>query len=352
MYDHLQFANVNQDRSTNYDELIDLSASKYNYSSELMDWSNVELTDNGTLIKGSKEHQITQPGFQMLCKQLRIPDPFAKHIPWDLLKHNIDTLASRSDDAFQLFFREDGTVVSVAKDDFVPIPNRRLIDSIRQHSPDVKRGVISDVNMEIDVVQPNFTDEQSFGDVEVSVGDIVESGLKFHNSVSGHNYTKALIFLWRLVCTNGMSMPAKTGMAKLRSRVGRDLDTSITAFLRQVRELSFDANSTVDQFKSLNRPLDTNEFATYWSGVNKIVKDDEFVDQQIFHVNEDTRKVNMANNRANKKHPDEHPLLPTSVNGYGMVNNLTDAAKQFDQSTRVKMEAFGGKIVSEQVAQA
>jgi hypothetical protein len=268
------------------------------------------------------------------------------------LKHNIDTLASRSDKAFQLFVRDDGVVVNVAKDDFVPVSNRTFIEGIRQHSPDVKRGVISDINMEIDVVNPDFSQDQGFGNLEIAVGDIVESGLKFTNSVSGHNYTKALIFLWRLVCTNGMSMPAKTGMAKLRSRVGRDLDVSVQNFLRQVRELSFDVTSTVEQFKSLNRPLQSDEFSTYWSGVNKLVRDDEFVDQQIFHVNEDSRKISQANSRAHKKDPDTVELLPTSVNGYQMVNNLTDTAKQFDQSIRVKMEAFAGKIVSEQVAQA
>ena len=352
MYNHLEFKDVNSHNSTNYDELIQLANDNYSYNNNCLDLSLLNITDSGTLLTGTNELQMTQPAFVSLCRRLHIPDPFAKYIPWDLLKHNIESLATSSDQQVQLFTRpSDGVVVNVASDNFVPVNHQVFINNIREHSPNVKRGVISDINMQIDVTNPSFNEDIDFGEMEIEKGDIIESGLNFNNSTAGHNYTNAKIFLWRLVCTNGMTMPTRVGFVKLRSKVGRKIDVAVTRFLKNVQQLSVDATNTERQFKSLNRPFNVVEFSKYWKGVEKIVRDPEAVDDDIFKVDTEERRIYMAQDRAYKKGTLDK-IEPTKVNGYKMVNNLTDRAKEFEQTIQAKMEAFGGKIVADQIGRA
>ena len=350
MYNHLNFCDVRQTKTTDYNELVDLAQGDYAYNSSFVDLSGTEITNDGTFIYNGHEQRMTQPAFIKLCRQLRIPDPFAKFIPWDLLKHNIDTLSQASPKGAQVFTRTvDGSqeIVNVASDVFVPVPHQVFINHIREQSPEIKRGVISDVNMEIDVTNPTFNEEGGFGPIEVEVGDIIESGLNFNNSTSGHNFTSAKMFLWRLVCTNGMTMPVKSGYAKLRSKPGRDIMVSVNNFLTQVRRLSLDSADLERQLRALNRPLNPLEFTKYFKGLDKVIRDKEFLDDEVFEISSDDRSLVLSQERAFKK-GSLTELEDTRVNGYRMVNNLTNKAKEFEQMTRQKMEAYGGKILADQ----
>ncbi len=353
MYSHLQFADVNKHSTTNYDELIDYSKGEFTYAREYVDFSHFGVTDEGILTYDGKEKQMIKHAFVRLCRQLKIPDPFAKHIPWELLKYNIHELCSNSEEQAQVFIRQsDGVIVNVARDDFVPVEHEVFINSIREHSPQVKRGSISDINMQIDITNPIFNEEAGFDKpLEIAKGDAIEAGLSFLNSTTGHNFAQAKIFLWRLVCTNGMTMPTKIGFAKLRSRVGRKIDVSVARFLTHVRDMVVDTKEIEQGLRSLNRPLNVMEFSKYWKGLSKVVRDDELLDDDIFQVKEEDRKLFMAQERALKKGSLEK-ADPTKVNGYRMVNNLTDKAKEFEQSIQNKLEAFGGKIVADQIGEA
>jgi hypothetical protein len=350
MYNHLDFCEVRENKSIDYDELLDLAQDRYAYDSSFANLSDMGITNEGVLQWNGHEQRMTQPAFVKLCRQLRIPDPFAKHIPWDLLKHNIDTLSRESQKGVQIFTRDiDGTleIVNVASDTFVPVSHDIFINSIREHSPEIKRGVISDINMEIDITNPAFEEDPAFAPIEVKKGDIVETGLNFNNSTAGHNFTSAKLFLWRLVCTNGLTMPVKTGYAKLRAKPGRDIMISVNNFLTQVRSLSLDSAALGHQLKSLDRSFNPLEFTRYFKGLDKVLKDKEFLDEEIFEVSAEDRGLYLSQERAFKKGNLEE-LPNTPVNGYRMVNNLTNKAKEFEQMTRQKMEAYGGKILSEQ----
>jgi hypothetical protein len=148
-----------------------------------------------------------------------------------------------------------------------------------------------------------------------------------------------------------MTMPTKIGFAKLRSRVGRKIDVSVARFLTHVRDMVVDTKEIEQGLRSLNRPLNVMEFSKYWKGLSKVVRDDELLDDDIFQVKEEDRKLFMAQERALKKGSLEK-ADPTKVNGYRMVNNLTDKAKEFEQSIQNKLEAFGGKIVADQIGEA
>jgi len=345
MYSHLNFIEPKEAESIDFEELIELGSSDFTYDSIPLESGQVQVTDDGTLIVEGEEHNMLKGAFLGLCKQLRIPDPFAKHIPWDLLKYNIDTLSAENK-PIQLFIRDDGVIANVASGNFISVPHADLLTALGDGIPAITRGKISDIGLQIDVVSPTFDSAKGkFKDITVKKGDITKTGLSFHNSTTGYNFTKAMFLLWRLVCTNGMTLPATVGMAKLRAKPNRELDISISNFVEQTARLAINAEVIGANLKGLDRSLNVAEFSKYWKGLRKVVRDPEHIDEHIFEVDEDQRKIWMAQERGNKKKPLEIEMEETSVNGWRMINNLTDQAKSFDQLTQRKLEAFGGKIL-------
>lgn len=344
MYNHLDFAEERNNSTVHLQKMIQLSQDQYSYHSQMVKLNKVGITDRGLVTFMGEERQMIKPAFVSLCKQLRIPDPFAKFIPWELLKHNIDTLTQEIEKEVQLFVRDDGVIINIASETFIPVPHKVLLEALKEGVPHVKRGHISDTGLEWDTIHPVFNGDETYADIEVREGDVVETGLTFNNSTNGYSFTTAKLFLWRLVCTNGMTLPTKIGHAKLRVKSGREVSVSINNFVHQVRRMYLDQELVESQLRGLNRLLISNEFSQYWKGLRKVVRDDEYVDQEIFQVDKEQRQLYLAQDRAAKK-DSEIELKETVVNGYDLMNNVTLKAKEFEPQVRRKMEAYGGKIL-------
>lgn len=350
-YSNLDFASVNTMKSTSYNELMDSAQTEFQYNSHTIDFSQLDITDQGYLQWLGKEEQMTQQAFKALCRRLHIPDPFAKSINWDLLKHNITELTRGSDKQCQIFTRKsDGVVVNVANDMFVPLANELFLSELQKLSPTIKRAMISDNMMEIDITQPRFGD-LDYRDLEIEKGDIIESGFNLNNSPTGHLLTNAKQFLLRLVCTNGMTMPSREGFLKLRNKFGRNIDNALDNFLEKLTEMSMNTTLIENQLKSLNRPLNVLEYAKYYKGIQGIIKDEDYTDTSIFKVDKDQRLIYLAQDRAYKKGV-LSKLEKTNLNGYSVLNNLTDRAKSFEQDQRQKLEAYAGTMISSEEAKA
>jgi len=350
-YSNLDFASVNTLRSTDYKELHDAAKADFQYNSHTVDFSQLDITDEGYLQWFGNESQMTKQAFKALCRRLHIPDPFAKQINWDLLKHNVTELSRTSDRQCQIFTRkDDGVVVNVANDMFIPLANEMFLAEIQKHSPMIKRATLSDNMMEIDITQPRFGD-LDYKDLEIKKGDIIESGFSLLNSPTGHLLTNAKQFLLRLVCTNGMTMPSREGFVKLRNKFGRNIDNALDNFMLKLSEMQMNTSNIQDQLKSLDRPLNVLEYAKYYKGIQGIIKDEDYTDTSIFKIDRDQRLIYLAQDRAYKKGV-LSKLEKTNLNGYAVLNRLTDKAKSFDQEQRQKMEAYAGQIISTQEAQA
>lgn len=351
-YSNLHFASVNTLSSTDNKELMDGIQTKFQYNSDTVDFSQLNITDDGTLFwKGSNgnnnEGQLTLAAFKALCRRLHIPDPFAKQINWDLLKHNITELSAMSDKQIQIFTRkDDGAVVNVAHDMFIPLKHELFLNHIQKNSPNIKRALLSDNLLELDITQPRFGD-MDYRDLEIEKGDIIESGVTLNNSTTGHLLTNAKLFLLRLVCTNGMTMPSKEGHVKLRNKFGRNIESGLDNFLLKLSEMTVDTNRLEQQLKDLKRPLNVLEYSKYYKGIQGIIKDEDYVDTSIFKIDRDQRLIYLAQDRAYKKGV-LTKLENTNLNGYSVLNNLTDKAKGFDQDTRLKLEAYSGQMITGQ----
>lgn len=350
-YSNLDFASVNTLSSTDYKELIDTAKADFQYDSHTVDFSQLDITDEGYLQWLGNEQQMTQQAFKALCRRLHIPDPFAKSINWDLLKHNVTELSRTSDKQCQIFTRKsDGVVVNVANDMFIPLANEMFLKEIQKHSPTLKRGMLSDNMMEIDITQPRFGD-LDYRDLEIKKGDIIESGFSLLNSPTGHLLTNAKQFLLRLVCTNGMTMPSREGFVKLRNKFGRNIDNALDNFLLKLTDMSMNTNQIEQQLKSLDRPLNVVEYSKYYKGIQSIIKDEDYTDTSIFKIDKDQRLIYLAQDRAYKKGV-LSKLEKTHLNGYAVLNNLTDRAKSFEQQQRQKLEAYAGTMIASEQATA
>ncbi len=350
-YSNLHFASVNTLRSTDHKELMDGIKTQFQYDSDTIDFSQLNISDDGTLswkgANGNKEGQMTLSAFKALCRRLHIPDPFAKQINWDLLKHNITELSANSDRQCQIFTRKsDGVVVNVAHDMFIPLDHELFLNHIQKNSPQIKRALLSDNLLELDITQPRFGD-MDYKDLEIEKGDIIESGVTLNNSTSGHVLTNAKLFLLRLVCTNGMTMPSKEGFVKLRNKFGRNIEAGLDNFLEKLSEMTIDTNKFETNLKSLKRPLNVVEYAKYFKGIQGIIKDEDYVDTSIFKIDRDQRLIYLAQDRAYKKGI-LTKLENTNLNGYSVLNNLTHKAKSFDQEQRLKLESYAGSMISGQ----
>lgn len=351
MYDQLDFAKVNITKATTYSGLIKAVKNQFTYSNEMVDLGEIRISEVGTLLWRGHEARLTKPAFVKFCKRLRIPDPFAKFIPWDLLRHNINLLAGVVPDAVQIFQRDDGSIVNTATGTFVPCDHITFLEAIKKSSPTIKRATLTDINMEIDIISPIFGEGKQFVNIEPKKGDIIETGINFNNSTCGHNFTMALLFLLRLVCTNGMTLPTRLGFAKMRTKQGRDLKISVDNFISHVENMGINALALRQEFKDLDRSLISSEFSKCYKGLDKIIRDKEYQDAEIFEIDSSDRQLFMANARSFKKDP-ETEIIPISVNGFKVLNNITLKAKEFEQVVRRKMEAYAGKMLTGAFAEA
>ena len=146
-------------------------------------------------------------------------------------------------------------------------------------------------------------------------------------------------------------MPSREGFVKLRNKFGRNIDNALDNFMLKRSEMQMNTSNIQDQLKSLDRPLNVLEYAKYYKGIQGIIKDEDYTDTSIFKIDRDQRLIYLAQDRAYKKGV-LSKLEKTNLNGYAVLNRLTDKAKSFDQEQRQKMEAYAGQIISTQEAQA
>ena len=348
MYDNLKFIEDDIYHPKDLKELIDISEEKFQFQSELIDLTNISVTESGQFVKDGHSFNMTQDAFLSLCKQLKIPDPFAKYIPWDLLQENITRLGNFTDKPVHLFFKGEGSdrhIVNFAKEKFIPIPDRTFVEAFQDAEFNLERSSISNKGIQVDVTNPIIRDNDSFEVIEPKVGDTIKTGLSFMNSTSGFINPQAKIFLWRLVCSNGMIAPTKIGQAKCRVKPNRDFKVILNNFLDQIMNMDIQAKMLANGWTKSQRTLNTDEFGKYWKGINKILREPDMVDSSIFMVDKETRGEYNAQRRLAEKHNES--FEETEVVGFDLMNNITDQAKQFNPKTKHKLEEYAGKMLVE-----
>src|SRR3990167_425486 len=113
MYQDL-FVPLKRQRFDDLDGLSRFLKSKSQFSTKIVQPETIRLTDNGLIKYGSNEEtKMSLEGFvYMATRVFKIPDPFAKMIPFDLLQKNIERLSQEIEDNMTFIFNKEGLLVN------------------------------------------------------------------------------------------------------------------------------------------------------------------------------------------------------------------------------------------------
>ena len=351
MYSHLKFIEKPSTQVNSWGYLHEDENQNYQYSTRDLPLNEIKLNDEGLIQFGGDSKNITQEGFQHFCKLLKIPDPFAEYIPFDLLQRNIERIGNeRASENVTLHFKGNMEhLVNITNENYVPVPYTEILPALQEKTPEITRAIINDVDCHIDTVNPEL--EEFLSSIEPEVGDITKIGFNYNLTPLGFHTTQANLFLYRLVCENGMIAPRNWGFARMRTKLSRPALTSIHGFLNQLDGL----NSKAQEFEVLLKKMVKNNFnmstaVKSWQKLSKIVDGADLADNFFGWPGQD-REGYVFQEKERKKGIKENPLAPVPdpepipYNYYEVYNNITDQAKQYEQKVRRELEMFAGQLV-------
>lgn len=227
---------------------------------------------------GGNSYRLSDYSFRQLCGLVDIPVPFASKISTTLLAHNINSLLSeRGVGTGAVLLDEENEAVRAFIDPRYPyVATHKILDKIIETIDGpytIKYANINDVQVSAvilpDELQETIVDSKVFG------------GIKFAHSDSWNIPTKFETFLFRELCSNGMT----TGIDSRKFRVSGASEDQI---LRQVEEYTrlaldqipkmiegfqnsaeesvADVNKLIERFcVEYNLPSKVKERLIYWS---------------------------------------------------------------------------------------
>ena len=258
-----------------------------------------------------------------------------------LLDHNINSWF-RDMDAQRMIRTLDNRARAFLSDKYLPIDNYEIatrvlpiIDKVVHLNGDNVSCEITERSMYLKVIKHKM-------EGEVSVGDVVQSGIIVRNSEVGQGMVEIKPFVYRLVCKNGAVIDA---VAKTRRHIGRTIDLTSDdyeiyrtetlnaanqAFLMQIE----DTVSSVVNPATFDKILDSMREA----------KDRKFTNKNIPAVVElATKKYGIAESA--KDNILTHLIREGDTSLYGLANAVTRYSQDVaDYDTATDLEAIGGKM--------
>jgi len=177
---------------------------------------------------------------------------------------------------------------------------------------------------------------------EVKVGDVVQAGISISNSEVGHGAVSVSMFIYRLVCKNGMSVP---GAGSRTNHIGRHVATS-----EDVYELYSDEAMQADDAALMLKIRDLVRGAAndlkFTEVVNKMrdAAESSRISDPVGAVEELGRKFVMP--EAEQRGILTHLIEGGDLSAYGMLNAVTRFSQDVDSYERAtELENIGGQIL-------
>ena len=205
---------------------------------------------------------------------------------------------------------------------------------------------------------------------EPSVGDVVSFGRELHMSEAGFGDVKAMIAAYRLVCSNGATLPSLFGIVRRSMNPKTQRSKSIDTFMEGFDSLIPDTRVLDLIFsKMLSEEVFDDDYVSFADNVNKVFPtklygdfsgtDPESTELKRFGYGlmgiDDTidtvKKEVQARNRMAKQDlfgeaPERKKI--DSVSYYDLYNKITELPHSFptDFNRRMKVEEIGGKLLA------
>jgi len=368
MYNSVAFADFYTDTVKTKDEAISLlETPKYQHRlSPLVSTAEVGFYPNGELRVGSESHRITRVGLEQLCKQLGIPNPFARKIPIDLLSTNICELGIDRDKPIKFVIREsDGAVVGVVKHKYVFVPS---LDLIQRIDGNILNGNSNrDISISTGGIRITYEVPADIS-VEPEVGDIIRFGKEVINSEIGYRKLQARLLIFRLVCSNGAIAPQCFGQVVENPLGDENPNMMLNQFIKHYNNFDsrFDMfrnafhtmrthNVTEDDFVKFGRSLDgilrSPEYGDF-EGTDPTDKTMKNIGFDLLGVPDYPEMVKRVSKRTRlmRENPfgdvEPSPTIP-DLTYYDLYNRVTALPHKFgrDFLRRMEVEKLGGKIL-------
>lgn len=306
-----------------------------NYEYEEVSPQGIKLLEDGKIqLRDGNKYPITLPGvLYYITKVLKIPDPFSKRIPYDLLQHNFSKLSEALDDSVTLILKND-KIINAVLGSYTPLPTNGILESFENQ--EINMIEFSDENINIQTVN-NLLDFH----VEPKPGHLTKAGIHFITSESGFVDPVANSLLYTLVCSNGAILPRKHGQAKIKIK-GKEINPEqiVPAFRYKIDHLLKDSARIIERYNKMPEiQMDNFRANSVLRSLAKILDEDSAID--LFGIDTEERKEIKA-----KAKIDEMRDQETDFNLYNIHYKVTEIANSFKGSTRRRLQVLGGRMLN------
>lgn len=207
---------------------------------------DLKIVDGGALIMKGSRFRLDDAGFKRFCEQVSAPAGYMKELPdrvrQPVLQHHLDCCD----------IGPDRLTIIARGGQFLAFGRPELM---RIGGGDVLEAVQAGANCDLDVHRLEITDEAFRADLlvesatsEAAAGDVLRAGVTIKHSLIGEHATQVESFVFRLICSNGMthrdcvaSRAARTRRLPSHRRDARKMQ------IEQVRRLTADVVAKLDE---------------------------------------------------------------------------------------------------------
>lgn len=167
-------------------------------------FSKFRMLDMNTVEVNGSTHGITAGGVESLLDVLDIPKPYAKKCPDDFFLQTVNFWASERKDTYWSLLAEGDNVRAFMKPEYPYIPTYDIWTEVTNALGDgftVQSKIVKDDVVEVVALSDKY-------DTKV-VDSVVQGGMKFIFSDSWSVFPSFDTYLYRLICSNGMTSPVR-----------------------------------------------------------------------------------------------------------------------------------------------
>ena len=301
----------------------------------------LKINEDGSITNG-QTRQITQFGFESLCRVLGIPHPFARKIPKDLLFTNIRRLQNDNNgEAISLLERPDGSIANIVRGTYAENSYADVLGFM--DGKDIKYIDIGERLLSVAMVFQELN-------LTYAANDLFYTGTFVTSSLTRDSSLMMESGLYRTLCSNSFVMPL---MGRLRADYRLAPEDRLLRFTEQLR--CYD-DLVVGQVKRGlpqlgNRLMYRREVVSVWRQLNS--KLGELGANQAFKIDSATRealfaaeKADVAENKKARLHG--KPVDPPAISNllfYDVLNAITSQSQQEHEQSKVMLERYAGKLL-------
>jgi len=318
----------------------------------------LRVEDDGQVTVDGETRQVTASGMRCLCKALRIPDPFAQRIPFELLQFNVHRLLADVDQVKVFESGVNNHWVNITSPRSWGVDTIPLIEQIEEglETLTLITGEVSELGVILDFRSEEVAEVKD----DLEVGSITQFGRRFTTSESGFGYPSSSFVAFRLVCSNGMIAPRSFGQVKCRHRGNQE--AQIASFIRRCQSGAGQLERVASAYAAIAQDStivpNNRQLHRIWNGTRKILGDADLADEVIGIDSElrselrsavkRERRIGLADEideEIDETTTTEVPLV-TRIPWFTLLNRVTRSANDISGRPRAKLQELGGKVLA------